>query len=72
MDVQRVHSEVVRVHVEVVENLFEGQSLPGFLQDHALCVRLIGGLDEVKQMLLAHTGSSMDVSVYLRITDRTD
>lgn len=65
MDVQRVDSEVVRVHVEVVEDLFEGQFLSRLLQHHALCVRLIGALDEVKQVLLVHTGCGVDVSVYL-------
>lgn len=65
MDVQRVHSEVIGVHVEVVEDLFEGQSLSGLLQHHTLCVCLIGALDEVKQMFLVHTGCGVDVSVYL-------
>lgn len=66
MDVQRVHSEVVRVHVEVVEDLFEGQFLSRLLQHHALCICLVGALDEVQQMLLVHTGGGVDMSVYLR------
>lgn len=65
MDVQRVHSEVVRVHVEVVEDLLEGPFLSRLLQDHTLGVRLIGALDEVEQVLLVHTGCGVDVSVHL-------
>lgn len=69
MDVQRVHSEVIRVHVEVVEDLFEGPFLSRLLQDHTLGVRLVGALDEVEQMFLVHTGRSVDVSVHLRTSD---
>lgn len=66
MYVQRVDSEVIRVHVEVVENLSEGHPSPSLVHHHALRLCLIGFLDEGQQVLLRHAGSSMDVCVHLR------
>ena len=65
MHVQGVHGEVVRVHVEVVEHLSEGELPPCLLQHHPLRLRLVGGLDEVEQVLLGHAGRCVNVSVHL-------
>lgn len=66
MDVQRVHSEVVRVHVQAVEHLPQGD-LPAPLLGHCpVGLRLVRVLDEAQQVLLVHAGSCMDVRVHLR------
>ena len=68
MDVQRVHSEVVRVHVQAVEHLPQGD-LPAPLLGHCpVGLRLIRVLDEAQQVLLVHAGSCMDVHVHLSHT----
>ena len=66
MDVQWVHSEVVRVHVQAVEHLPQG-NLPAPLLGHCpVGLRLVRVLDEAQQVLLVHAGSCMDVRVHLR------
>ena len=64
MDVQRVHSEVIGVHFQGVEHLFEGDLLPALLQDHTVCLGLVGGFDELEQMFLVHASGCVDVCVY--------
>lgn len=65
MYIQGVHSEVIGVHVEVFKHLSEGQLPPALLQHHTVCLRLVGGLDEVQKVLLGHAGGCMDVCVHL-------
>ena len=65
MYIQGVHSEVIGVHVEVFKHLSEGQLPPTLLQHHTVCLRLVGGLDEVQKVLLGHAGGCMDVCVHL-------
>lgn len=65
MDVQRVDSEVVGVHVEGSEDFFQRDLLAALLQDHAVGIHLVGGLYKLQQMLLVHAGGSMYVCVHL-------
>lgn len=65
MHVQRVHSEVIGVHSQLLKHLLEGDLLAVLLQDHSVCLRLTGGLNELQQVLLVHAGSGMDVGVHL-------
>uniref|UniRef100_A0ABK0KX93 RING finger protein 141 n=1 Tax=Rattus norvegicus TaxID=10116 RepID=A0ABK0KX93_RAT len=69
MNIQRVHCEVVGVHVQAVKHLPQGD-LPAELLGHSsvrLC--LVCVLDETQQVLLIHAGRCVDVCVYLeRIT----
>lgn len=66
MDVQGVHGEVVRVHVEAAEDLLQRHLLAALLQDHAVGLRLGGGLYKLQQVLLVHAGGGVDVRVHLR------
>lgn len=69
MNIQRVHCEVIGVHVQAVKHLPQGD-LPAELLGHSsvrLC--LVCVLDETQQVLLIHAGRCVDVCVYLeRIT----
>lgn len=66
--VQRVYSEVVRVHVEVVKDFLECELLIAFFQDHSICFSLVCGLYESQQMLLVHASGSMYMCVHLCLT----
>jgi len=70
--VQRVHGEVVGVHAEVVEDFLERELLAALLQDHAVGLRLVRGLDELQQVLLVHAGGGVDVRVHLRRESEAD
>lgn len=65
MDVQRVHGEVVGVHVEGSEDFLQRDLLAALLQDHAVGLRLVGGLYKLQQMLLVHAGGGVYVCVHL-------
>lgn len=70
VDVQRVHSEVIGVHVQAVEHLPQG-NLPAMLLRHnSVGLRLIRVLDEAQQVLLVHTGRCVDVRVHLQHSTR--
>lgn len=65
MNVQRVHCEIIGVHVQAVEHLPQGD-LPTQLLGHSsvrLC--LVRVLDEAQQVLLIHAGRCVNVRVYL-------
>lgn len=66
MHIQRVHSEVVGVQVERLEQLSHGDFLPFKLVHNTVSIHTVRPLDEAQQMLLVHAGSSMDVSVHLK------
>lgn len=70
MDVQGVHGEVIGVHVEAAEDLLQRHLLAALLQDHAVGLRLVGGLYELQQVLLVHAGGGVDVRVHLRGEER--
>lgn len=63
--VQRVHCQVVWVHVDSAEHLPKFKLLTSFLKDFPLCLHLVRGLDELQQMLLVHAGCSVYVCVHL-------
>ena len=65
MHVQRVHSEVIGVHVQVLKHLLQGDLLSILLQDIAVGLSLTGGLDELQKVLLVHAGRCVDVGVHL-------
>lgn len=63
--VQRVHRQVIRVQVERLEQLLQGD-LPALELVHdALGVHAVRLLDETQQVLLVHAGCSVDVGVHL-------
>lgn len=63
--IQRVHSEVVGVKVERLEQLSHGDLLPFQVVHDTVSVHTVRPLDEAQQMLLVHAGSCVDVSVHL-------
>lgn len=63
--VQRVHREVVRVHVDGAEHLPEFELLTSFLKDFSVCLRLVRGLYELEEVLLVHAGCGVYVCVHL-------
>lgn len=66
VDIQRIHSEVIGVHVQAIKHLPQGD-LPALLLGHnSVRFRLVRVLDEAQQVLLVHTGSCMDVRVHLQ------
>lgn len=69
MDVQRVHGEVVGVHVEGAEDFLQRDLLAALLQDHAVGLHLVGGLYKLQQVLLVHAGGSVYVCVHLRLDE---
>lgn len=69
--VQRIHSEVVRIHVEVFEDFFQGELLTTLFHDNAVRLCVVCLLYEFQQMLLVHACSSMYVRVDLRLTHNT-
>lgn len=66
MHVQRVHGQVVRIHVEFAEDLSQREFASALLQHDSLGLGLGRGLDELQQVLLVHAGRRVDVSVHLR------
>lgn len=66
MDIQRVHSEVVRVHVQAVEHLPQGDLPAPLLGNCPVGLRLVRMLDKAQQVLLVHAGSRVDVRVHLQ------
>lgn len=64
--IQRVHSKVIWVLIEAVENLLERHLLASLVQHHAVCVSFICFLDEGQQVFLGHAGSCVNVRVHLR------
>lgn len=69
MDVQRVHGEVVGVHVEGAEDFLQSDLLAALFQDHTVGLRLVGGLYKLQQMLLVHAGGGVNVCVHLRLVE---
>lgn len=67
MYVQRVHSQIIGVHVQVFEDLFERDLLASFLQYHPVCLCVVCGLYELQQMFLVHACSSMYMRVHLHL-----
>lgn len=63
--VQRVHCQVVWVHVDSAEHLAEFKLLTSFLKNFTVSLRLVRGLYELQQMLLVHAGCSVYVCVHL-------
>lgn len=68
MHVQRVHGEVVGVHVEVLEDFLECDLLTALLQDDTICLCLVCGLYKFQQMPLVHAGGSVNMCVHLGFT----
>lgn len=68
MYVQRVHSKVVRVHIEAVKNLLESHLFPCLFQHHTVGIGLVCFLDEGQQVFLRHAGSCMNMCVHLKET----
>ena len=67
MNVQHVHSEVVRRQVHRLEDLVEGHGLAVPRQaDGSLGFGLESLLDEAQEVLLVHAGGRVDVSVHLQ------
>ena len=69
MHIQRVHGEVIWVHVEAVENLLEGHLLSILFYNQAACFSLVCFLDEGQQVLLRHACSCMNMRVNLEETN---
>lgn len=65
MHIQGVHSQVIRVQVERLEELLHGDLLPSKVVHNAVGIRAVRLLDEAQQVLLVHAGSSVDVGVHL-------
>lgn len=63
--VQRVHSQIVGVHVQAVENLLERHLPPGLFQHNPVSVMVVGFLNEGQEVLLGHAGSRVNVCVHL-------
>lgn len=63
--IQRVHSEVVGMQVERLEQLSHGDLLPFKVVHDTVSVHTVRPLDEAQQMLLVHAGGCVDVSVHL-------
>lgn len=72
MYIQRVHSKVIRVHVEALENLLEGHLLSILSQNDALRISLICFLDEGKEVFLRHACSCMNMCVHLGDNEDND
>lgn len=72
MHIQRIDSEIIGVHVEVVEDFFESDLLTASLQNHPVCLCLVCGLYKFQQMLLVHASSSMYMCVHLFDRKETD
>lgn len=66
--VQRVHCQVIWVHVDGAEHLPEFELLTSFLKDFTVCLRLVRGLYELQQVLLVHAGCGMYVCVHLHLS----
>lgn len=65
MHIQGVHSQVIRVQVERLEELLHGDLLPSKVVHNAVGIHAVRLLDEAQQVLLVHAGSSVDVGVHL-------
>ena len=65
MHIQRVHSKVIGVLIETVENLLESHLLSSLFQHHTVSTSLICFLDEGQQVFLRHAGSCMNMRVHL-------
>lgn len=66
MHIQRVHSKVIRVHIEAVENLLESHLFSRLFQHHTVGISLVCFLDEGQQVFLRHAGGCMNMRVHLR------
>lgn len=63
--VERVHAEVIRRQVHVLEHLHERLSSSALHVHDLIRILLHRSLDEPQQMLLIHAGRRVDVSVHL-------
>lgn len=63
--IKGVHSEVIRMQVEALEQLPHGD-LPAFkVVDDTVGIHAVRLLDKAQQVLLVHAGSSVDMGVNL-------
>lgn len=65
--VQRVHSQIVGVHIKAVEDLLERHLLPGLCQHNPVSVMVVGLLNEGQEVFLGHAGSCVNVRVHLTV-----
>lgn len=52
MDIQRIHGEVIGVHIEAVEHLLKSHLLLCLFQHHSVGVSLVCFLNEGQQVFL--------------------
>lgn len=64
--IQRIHSKVIGVHIEGVENLLESHPFSSLFQHYTVSISLVCFLDECQQVFLRHAGSCMNMRVHLR------
>lgn len=67
MNIQRIHCEIIRVHVKVFKHLLQGDLFSILLHHHSICLCFTCVLDKPEKVLLVHAGCCMDVGVYLNI-----
>lgn len=65
MNIQRVNSQVIGMHIQLSEKFLQSQALLFSAVDHPVGVNMVRFLNEAQQVLLVHAGSCMDVSIHL-------
>lgn len=65
MNIQRVNSQVIGMHIQFSEKFLQSQILFFSAVDHSVGIHVIRFLNKAQQMLLIHAGGCMDVSIHL-------
>lgn len=66
MDVQGIHCQVIRVQIELLEKLLQGELFALGIINYAVSIHTVRFLDKTQKVFLVHAGCSMDVRVHLR------